>query len=247
MVTSGSSQNTEIIDLVDATNVCTGLANYPIKDTDSISAGLLNKTTPLLCGGYTNNGRLDGCYTIGATKVEKVATLSKPRSGAASVAINETTLWLTGGMMGTSEYFVPQKSSEIIQLGGETTTVTAGQDLPVILNQHCMLLLNATTIIVIGGTSGNALSSASYYFDIQQLEGQWVQGPSMLEKRESHACGIFTSNFHNNQRTLVVTGGKPLTTSSEFLVLGESKWTKGKCPSPSPRTSLKSESENFGL
>jgi hypothetical protein len=227
MVTTGYSQNTEIIDLVDATNVCTGLASYPHL-TASVSAGLYNESTPLLCGGWTKNGYLDGCYTISATKVEQIATLSKPRVGAASVFINETTFWLTGGHIQPNN--VLQESSEFIQLGGETTSVKDGQDLPLKLALHCMLLLNDTTIIVIGGMTVNWTPvDITYYLDIQQIDAQWVQGPSLQEKKHSQACGIFTSNFHNNQRTLVVTGGNPSTISTEFLVLGsESKWTKGK-------------------
>jgi hypothetical protein len=91
------SQKMEIVDLSDPTNVCrpSFLDAYPLDQVIAASGGLLtNNNVLMICGGksmiFKKTTILDDCFSI-------TAKLSQPRAGAASVVLNSTTLWLTGG------------------------------------------------------------------------------------------------------------------------------------------------------
>ena len=54
-------------------------------------------TNAIICGGYTFQYPTDECYVITAKKSKLVVKMSEERDGAASVTINKTLLWVSGG------------------------------------------------------------------------------------------------------------------------------------------------------
>ena len=72
--------------------------------------------------------------------------MSVKRSWAASIVLNETILWITGGY-GNG----PLASSEYIRLAGSSL----GPDLPMALEAHAMVAINSTCSMVIGGNSND--------------------------------------------------------------------------------------------
>ena len=68
----------------------------PLPDFSTLAfGGLLEKNTPLICGGHSNISYETKCYEIGSNEI--VAELNTPRCCGASVVINQNTLWVTGG------------------------------------------------------------------------------------------------------------------------------------------------------
>jgi hypothetical protein len=101
LVTIGStvgSKKMEILDLEDPTNVCqpSFLDEYPVDKVYGASGGLLTNNNALICGGYGSKMTLDDCFSYNHNGIKKTARLSQPRSYAASVVWNSTTLWMTG-------------------------------------------------------------------------------------------------------------------------------------------------------
>ena len=67
--------------------------------------------------------------------------------------------------------------------------------LPKALNAHCMLLVNSTLLMTIGGSNGKFLDNA-YFFDASSSEQKWFPGPALKEARGLHACGRIRLRSH---------------------------------------------------
>ena len=99
LVTTGSSpgdaaRKTEVIDLADPSNVCEPLADFQIQASQGV--GDLLDNSPLICAAVTTNGGWSNeCFVVGGSN-EVAATLQTARRYAASVKLDESTLWVTG-------------------------------------------------------------------------------------------------------------------------------------------------------
>ncbi len=97
-------------------------------------------------------------------------------------------------------------------------------DLPEPLLGHCMVKINDTLVMVIGGVNFNdktSKASESYFFHV--IPNKWMLGPKLIKSRRWPSCGVMN---WRNYKVIVVAGGyelnslKPLT-SVEFLFLNE--------------------------
>jgi hypothetical protein len=223
------SKKMEIIDLSDPTNVCqpSFLADYPFDRVEGASGGLLTNNNALICGGWDNTERLDDCFAINENGIKKPTRLTKPRSYAASVVWNSTTLWMTGGYL---DGFVRTKSTEFVQLTG----TSPGPDLPLVVAFHCLVSLNDTTALLIGGQLADRTrtsSKATFFYNTDHKT--WTDGPSLILGRSSHSCALFKSPHHGHTDTVIVTGGynsgnNASLASTEFLKLDSNYWQSGK-------------------
>ena len=111
------------------------------------TGGLIGNTV-LICGG---RGRLnssyrdsyvDDCYSMTSQKVTLVTHMSVKRLYAASIVLNDNTLWVAGG-----KYSGIYKSTEYVTISG----TLPGPDLPFPLYHHAMVAINSTCSMVIGG------------------------------------------------------------------------------------------------
>ena len=112
-------------------------------------------------------------------------------------------------------------STEYVKITG----TMFGPDLPMALFAHAMVAINSTFSMVIGGGITSESSTASTFF-YDHNEGEWINGPSLMEERAYHAAGIVTDEV-TDEPFLVVTGGRnsELLNSSEILQDGE--WAQG--------------------
>jgi hypothetical protein len=224
------SNRIEIVDLSDPTNVCRPSfleKEYPLDRVKAASGGLLTNVL-MICGGksFTNKTIFDDCFSITAENgLTTTAKLSQPRTLAASVVLNSTTLWLTGGFKTKS---TRTKSTEFVQLTG----TTPGPDLPFEVVKHCLVSLNDTTALLIGGLYPNETSSkATSYFNFE--DKIWTVGPSLMTGRFIHSCALFKSPQYSYTDTVIVTGGHNeqdnASTSTEFLNVysNNPSWTSG--------------------
>jgi hypothetical protein len=219
----GSSKS-EIIDLVNPLNRCQLMyPDYPFDKVGGSVGGLLNNNIPLICGGFRDimyrkmNGKyLDDCFAIHPVAIQ--LKLSEPRAWGASIVLDGQTLWITGGVLNTSR---TTKTTEYVGLDG----TRPGPDLPLELQGHCLVAINATTLLLTGGiTIEYYKSAATYFFSIE--DQVWTAGPPLMIGRYVHSCAVFNLD---NQMTVIVTGGydSNYLSSSELLIIGSDAWTQG--------------------
>ena len=62
-------------------------------------------------------------------------------------------------------------------------------DMPVVIEHHCMVLVNTSTVMMIGGgTPDAAYSNKTYFYNFEF--NSWREGPSLILGRKYHACAM---------------------------------------------------------
>ena len=101
-----------------------------------------------------------------------------------------------------------------------------GFELPFGMSGHCSVLINSTTMMVLGGRgdSGSAYGLKSTYFiDLETF--QVTPGPEMQDARIIFGCEIFQ---HNQHGFVIAAGGWRSKDSTEFFNLNSKIWSRGK-------------------
>ena len=222
MVTTGLNQDffqttSEIVDLtIKGGNKCNNWPNFPIS-VYGATGGLIGDTV-IICGGWgTGNGsHVDECYSLTSEKATLVTQMSVGRGYAASVVVNDNKLWVTGGYGGASTEYVT------------ATGTMPGPDLPTTLTHHAMVAINSTCSMVIGGfTGGSSFSYSISTFFYNHNEGDWINGPSLIQGREWHAAGIVTDEV-TDESFVAVTGGFYYSNLDSTEILQDREWVQGK-------------------
>ena len=104
-----------------------------------------------------------------------------PRSFISSVVLNESKIWITGGWSYNKRRV---KSTEIISLDQPPVP---GPDLPFTVYDHSMVLVDPTTIYLIGGYQNNQISNKTWIIDPTN-DFQIKVGPSVNIERWGHSC-----------------------------------------------------------
>ena len=204
--------------------MCNNWPDFPI-DVYGATGGLIGDTV-IICGGWT----VDECYSLTSEKATLVTHMSVERQYAASIVINDNTLWVTGGLTGGSIGFRLASTEYVTETG-----TMLGPDLPMSLYLHAMVAINSSCSMVIGGIFTNYYSSSASTFYYDHNEEEWINGPSLMQAREGHAAGIVTDEV-TNEHFAAVTGGydyelltwESILDSTEILQDGE--WVQGKIP-----------------
>ena len=210
--------------------------DFPISVYEA-TGGLIGDSV-IICGGWGEifipgwgnvYNPVNECYSMTSEKATIVTQMSVGRSSAASIVINDNTLWITGGSGSNSELLA---STEYVTL----TETMPGPTMPIGLLNHAIVAINSTFSMVIGGLdenriqtlmmTGNLQTISTYFYD--HNEEEWITGPSLMNARESHAAGMVTDEV-TSEHFVVVTGGKD---SSFYLdsteILQDGEWVQGK-------------------
>ena len=193
--------------------------------------GLINET-PVLCGGTDDDDdRQDSCIVFG-NEITSIK-MNVKRSGAASVVMNEKTLWIMGGESNNSTDRL--SSTELITLFPPTSV--NGPPLPKELNDACAVKYNESHIYLIGGHDNSDWTNQVWIYDtiLDAGSSSWTEGPRMNNARGDHGCTI----LHYGDRSLIVVSGgvnlsvNPNTTldllkSVEILDLDKNEWVQGE-------------------
>ena len=197
--------------------MCNNWPNFPIR-VEAAIGGLIGDTV-IICGGYDGGGFVDECYSLTSEKAKLVTHMSVARYGAASIVLNDNTLWVTGGVNP-----VRLASTEYVK---ETGTMV-GPDLPMVLYYHAMVAINSTFSMVIGGYSNGSSYASTFFFD--HNEDKWINGPSLMQVRSSHAAGIVTDEV-TDEHFVAVTGGsyssEPIFYLDSSEILQDREWVQG--------------------
>ena len=234
---TGYEKTVEVINLDPANPdlICDNLPEFPI----SISAGtgqLFNKNMPIICGGYYQGNDYSDCYAFQDQSWIKISSLNEgrryPASALVSLEQEKEVLMITGGFdLGTV-----LKSVESF----DGTDWEQGQlsVLPRGVLEHCLVKINSTTLLLVGGAEFNGNSnpgstthvSATYFYDVN--ENQWSPGPALNEARAGAGCGILNwMNPQTNQmeKIVVAAGGQNSLTTELLYVdrIGDYSWNMG--------------------
>ena len=121
--------------------------SYPIPDTSLFGNVLEDKT--VICGGVNLNPNppfvYDNCRILGGDREIQMTTT---RFKLSSVKLNQSTLWLIGGIEKHKSLHV-LNSTEFVDLVNEKAI--KGPDLEFGVGKHCSVMYNSTAIYVIGG------------------------------------------------------------------------------------------------
>ncbi len=234
LIATATSENrtTELISLSGKDKKCRKVADFPhdIYGSDGGILMLNDVRYPIICGGHGGVA----CYVLETSKRLwiRIEGRDKPRNRAASVVLADgKTLWRTGG-----EYRLILKSTEFVSLDhnkplGTPFTNREGPDLPIEVAYHCMVQLNSTTAMLIGGRNKKkGYRNNTYLFDITSEEKlkDWVKGPDLIRARNWHSCGVLTNPGDGSHQVVVAAGGCCHRRSVEMWVVGSSQgWIKG--------------------
>ena len=105
-----------------------------------------------------------------------------------------------------------------------------GIDMPITISNHCIVKINETTILSIGGDGFASLTFAkTMYFNHETQD--WTLGPEMKVARTQHSCGKVVIE---GASVIVVAGGistensDSVLTSVELLPEDSTVWIEGK-------------------
>lgn len=205
--TFGFFKETQIIDLDYDSQVCQDGIPYPLEVYGAVG-GLVGEK-PVVCGGLPlpENSDTD-CYILDE-KWTRIPAISG-RYHAASVQVGSD-MWITGGNPGPNP---PTKSTEIILEDG--LVVLDGLDLPMPLTGHCIVAINSTTVMLIGGFDGDNFRTDTYYLELKIGGSMWSKGPDLRIARDTHTCGIIR-NTETNEEYLAVAGGSTSSTTLDSV------------------------------
>ena len=199
-------------------NRCKNWPEFPIS-VYGATGGLIGNTV-MICGGdpYGGYGYVDECYSLTSEKATLAINMTVGRWLAVSIG-SDNSLWVTGGFGNTGLL----ASTEYVTMSG----TIPGPDLPMVLARHAIVAINSTCSMVIGGMGYDYYASTFFY---DHIEGEWTNGPSLMEVRFDHAAGLVTDEV-TDEHYVAVTGGTSgggasVSDSTEMLQDGE--WVQGK-------------------
>jgi hypothetical protein len=99
--------------------------------------------------------------------------------------------------------------------------------LPVKISAHCMVTVNSTTVMAIGGGQNFYYSRKTFYFTFG--EESWTEGPELKNKRGYHSCGKIKKDKDSHEMSIIVAGGwdGSILSSVEILDEGSNEWQTG--------------------
>ena len=142
------------------------------------------------------------------------------RYAAAAAQLQDGKLLVTGGYNGS----VNLNSAEMLTEEGWESKVPS---LPVTIRDHCMVTINSSTVMVIGGWQNYQRSGKTFYFTFG--EESWTEGPELKIKRFDQSCGRIRREKDSQVMSIIVTGGfdGSYLSSTEILHEGSSEWQTG--------------------
>ncbi len=144
--------------------------------------GLGADEKPIICGGEASTSPYyrSECYTLDSSWTALPSMKSPTANGqfAPSPFANKSHhLVSSGGYNGQDSL---NRMDVLTHQGWEGLTA-----LPEAIHAHCMLLVNSTTLMTIGGSNGNTLNKTYIFHSWSQ---NWVSGPDLITAREQHSC-----------------------------------------------------------
>ena len=224
--------SSEVLDLdSDVIRTCEKPIDVP-HALQGAAGGLLHGSVPMFCGGHDGGNQCE-CRAHKNGAWAEVAKLKTCQSFAGSATLTSASgqdkLFMVGG---AKERRGDLRSVQMFD--GET--VKSLSDLPIPVSENCLVVVNDTTLIAIGGNSDLNWVSSTFFYDIPN--DAWTPGPELATPSGDHSCGIFSWNNPSSgelERIVVVAGGLnnagPLS-KVELLLLTPAGFSAGWQPGP---------------
>jgi hypothetical protein len=149
--------------------------------------------------------------------------MNSVRVRAAAAQLQNGKLLVTGGYDASYSYL---SCVEMLKEEGWESNIPS---LPVTIYHHCMVPVNSTTVMVIGGGQNGQISGKTFYFTFG--EESWTEGPELKIKRYGHSCGKIRRNNESQEMSIIVAGGddggSSYLSSVEILDEGSNEWQTG--------------------
>ena len=205
-----ATDRVEIIDLLTGETTCQKFPSFPRK-VYRAAGGLSSSEDPIICGGVAPVRK--ECYSFVNGVWKQIGSMTEPRSdfSITKSPFKNSSLIATG-----------DNSAEILSANGVWTKLNL--TLPVPVKGHCMIQINDSSVIVIGGGP----SRSTYILNSET--NKWTAGPQMTFPRYLHSCEKIPSGKQSSKYDIVVAGGytgNVLTASVEFLDLASNVWRLG--------------------
>jgi hypothetical protein len=209
----------EIVD-IETQMSCAPFPSLPIGIRGGFG-GLVDNQVPWICSGSPGYNR---CYLYknaawtqtGYFLTSRTHYVAVPNSPFGNPAHK---FYVVGGPTGlTAEVFDGQSFSVV------------SPSLPLTFYQSCMVYLNATTVMLIGGMQG---SSDRFYNNTYLMNSNfkvWQKGPPIITGRFGHGCGRIVQGINSEKYSTIIAGGiAPLYRSAlvEILDDGATNWRSG--------------------
>ena len=202
----GADPRVFVIDLENPNNVCKNLANITV-DVYDTSGILFDDSLPMFCGGQLRgHGYSCDCFAYKQSEWVSYPGISPCRGLSASAAFidqenGKNTFVIAGGSSGIVD------SSKVESFDGETWN-----SLPNLTSQlsgHCMVAINDTVLLSMGGFKYPELTNYKTYFFNSELN-EWSPGPNLNRPRRFFSCT--TVNWKSpsdgqQEKVVVVVGG----------------------------------------
>jgi hypothetical protein len=148
--------------------------------------------------------------------------MNSVRGYAAASQLEDGKLLVTGGW-NSSIYL---NSAELLTEEGWESNVPS---LPVYTAYHCMVTVNSTTVMAIGGyQNSQEHSGKTFYFTFG--EESWTEGTELKHKRGFHSCGKIRRDQEGEGMSIIVAAGddgSAYLSSTEILDEGSNEWRTG--------------------
>jgi hypothetical protein len=162
------------------------------------------------------------CYSLSNIGWTPSTKMNSARSYAAAAQLQDGKLLVTGGADGSGSL----NSAEMLTEEGWESNI---RSLPVFIYAHCMVTVNTTTVMAIGGFQNGPVSGGTFYFTFG--EETWTNGPLLNDKRGYHSCGRIRRNKDSQEMSIIVAGGwvggSSYLSSVEILDEGSNEWRAG--------------------
>jgi hypothetical protein len=217
----------EVINLASSVSTCKNPPNFPSTFFAAIG-GLGFKENPIICGGDQSSGYSNKCYSLENNEWVSSASMNSERYAAAAAQLKDGKLIVTGGSDDSDGSYSDLNSAELLTEEGWESNIPS---LPVTINGHCMVTVNSTTVMVIGGyQNGKGYPGKSFYFTFG--DESWTEGPELKIKRVDHSCGKIRRNKESQEMSIIVAGGwdswdGSYLSSVEILDEGSNEWQTG--------------------
>jgi hypothetical protein len=211
----------EVINLASSASTCKNLPNFPAKISQAIGR-LGFKENPILCGGYQNGSYSNMCYILENNMWVSSYSMNWVRAYAAAAQLQDCNFLVAGGSLDSYSYL---RNAEMLTEEGWEKDIPL---LPVTFSAHCMVTVNLTTVMVIGGFQDRKYSGKTFYFTFG--EERWTEGPELKNKRKWHSCGKIRRNNESQEINIIVAGGSDGSTilsSVEIMDEGSNEWQTG--------------------
>ncbi len=211
----------EVINLASSASTCKNPPNFS-ETVHSAIGGLGFKGNPVICGGWQNDFSSNKCYSLENNEWVSLASTNSLRDNSAAAQLQDGRLLVTGGYDG---WLSNLNSAEMLTEEGWVSNIPS---LSVNIRMHCMVTVNLTTVMVIGGDQNEQDSGKTFYFTFG--DESWTEGPELKYKRRDHSCGKIRRNKESQEMSIIVAAGQydeSYLSSTEFLDEGSNEWQTG--------------------